>query len=138
MRSKKKSSSARKNASKVKFQKAGFVDMGRRAFRLGNGVLVTNVTGDERACVPDALCVLIPSFGISIPVKELQSIMSADTKEDTLFTTANSFVKNYGPIYELQGWTRFWLASSHGSLLCGQLRVTKGNHDKKLDFHCVA
>jgi len=41
MRSKKKSSSARKNASKVKFYKAGFVDMGRCAFQSGGGVLVT-------------------------------------------------------------------------------------------------
>ena len=53
MRNKKKSSSARKNASKVKFQKAGFVDMGRRAFRPGDGVLFTNVTGGGRTCVPD-------------------------------------------------------------------------------------
>ena len=62
MRCKKKSRSARKNASKVKFQKAGFVDMGRCAFRSGGGVLVTSVTGGGRTCVPDALCVLIPSL----------------------------------------------------------------------------
>ena len=109
MQSKKKSSSARKNASKVKFQKAGFVDMGRCAFRPGDGVLVTNVTGDGQTCVPDALCVLIPFFGISIPVEELQSIMSADAKEDTLFTAANGFIKNYGQFTNLKGGPAFGL-----------------------------
>ncbi len=54
MRGKNMSRSARKNAR----QKA-------------SGVLVTSVTGSGRTCVPEALCVLIPSFGILIHVKEL-------------------------------------------------------------------
>ncbi len=46
--------------------------------------------------MPDALCMLIPSFGILIHVEELRSIMSADAEEDTLITNANGFVKYYG------------------------------------------
>ena len=68
----------------------------KNARQKASGVLVTSITGDGGNCVPDALCVLIPSFGILIHVEELQSIMSADAEEDTLFTNANGFVKNYG------------------------------------------
>ena len=143
MRSKKKSSSAQKNVRKVKFQKAGFVDMGRCAFRSGGGVLVTSATGGGRTCVPDALCVLIPSFGISIPVEELHSIMPADAKEDTLFTTANGFVKNYGltllhataQFTNLKGGPALGLLQVTDRFFVVQLRITNGNHDKKPDFH---
>ena len=45
----------------------------KNARQKASGVLVTSITGDGGNCVPDALCVLIPSFGILIHVEELQS-----------------------------------------------------------------
>ena len=128
-RGKNKSRSARKNAR----QKAG-------------GVLVTSIMGGGQTCVPDALCVLIPSLGILTHVEELRSIMSADAEEDTLFTNANGFVKNYGLMLSnvtaqfgtFKGGPALGLLQVMERLFVVQLRITKGNHDKKLDFHCVA
>ena len=120
--------------------------MGRCAFRSGGGVLVTSITGGGRTCLPDALCVLIPSFGILIPVEELQSIVPADAKEDMLFSTANDFVKNFGltlshvtaQFTNLKGGPALGLLQVTEGFFVVQLRITKGNHDKKPDFHCVA
>ena len=73
--------------------------------------------------------------------------MSADAEEDTLFTNANGFVKNYGLTLSnvtaqfgtFKGGPALGLLQVTECLFVVQLRITKGNHDKKqLDFHCVA
>ena len=117
--------------------------MDRCAFRSGGGVLVS---GSGRTCVPDALSMLLPSFGILITVEEVRSIMPADANEDTLFASANDFVKKYSltllPVtaqfMNLKGGPALGLLQVTECLFLVQLCITEGNHDKNPDFHCVA
>jgi hypothetical protein len=120
--------------------------MGRCAFQSGGGVLVTSVTDGGRTCVPDALCMLIPSFGILISVEEVRSIMPADANKDTFFASAVDFVKKYGltlscvmaQFLHFKGGLALGLLQVTERFFVVQLRITEGNHDKNLDLHCVA
>ena len=54
------------------------------------------MTGGERTCVPDALCVLLRSRGVAVDIEEVRSIMPAAPDQNTRFAKADECVERFG------------------------------------------
>jgi len=133
---------AKKAAKKAEDENGGYTDKGRLAFKAEGGALVT---GGERTCVPDALCVLLHSRGVAVDIEEVRSIMPAAVPDqNTRFAKADEYVERFGLTlgrvtkrFHEKGGPAFHLLRASGHYIV-QLRVATGKDDAEPDLHCVA
>ena len=132
---------AKKAAKRAEDEEGGYTDKGRLAFKAEGGALVT---GGERTCVPDALCVLLRSCGVAVDIEEVRSIMPAVPDQNTRFAKADEYVERFGLTlgrvtkrFHQKGGPAFHLLRASGHYVV-QLRVATGRDDAEPDLHCVA
>ena len=129
-------------AKRAREEDGGYTDKGRMAFKKEGGTLVT---GNERSCVPDALFLLL-SLSISVSVETVRAIMPDGPDQNTKFSVADKFVKQFGLTlkrvtgtfnYGVKGGTALSLLRTKG-LFIVQLRIAYNKDDKAPDLHCIA